>query len=62
VCTPIHVHVRQAWMQGWPHSLTAAVGAYARAAKYIFQYPAGWKSETINKTDKGTQGVDCRVS
>ena len=33
----------------------------APAAKYIFQYPAGWKSEIINKRDKGTQGVDCRV-
>lgn len=32
------------------------------AAKYIFEHPAGWKSETINKRDKGTQGVDCRVS
>lgn len=31
------------------------------AAKYIFEYPAGWKSETINKRDKGTQGIDCRV-
>ncbi|KAL4449425.1 hypothetical protein ABPG77_007069 [Micractinium sp. CCAP 211/92] len=30
-------------------------------AKYIFEHPAGWKSETINKRDKGTQGVDCRV-
>ncbi|EFN59699.1 hypothetical protein CHLNCDRAFT_49502 [Chlorella variabilis] len=30
-------------------------------AKYIFQYPAGWKSEIINKRDKGTQGVDCRI-
>jgi hypothetical protein len=30
-------------------------------AKYIFEYPANWKSETINKRDKGTQGVDCRV-
>lgn len=30
-------------------------------AKYTFEYPASWKSETINKRDKGTQGVDCRV-
>ncbi|PSC75046.1 random slug 5-like [Micractinium conductrix] len=30
-------------------------------AKYIFEHPAGWKSETINKRDKGTQGVDCRI-
>ncbi|KAL4855262.1 Phosphatidylinositol transfer protein 3 [Chlorella vulgaris] len=30
-------------------------------AKYIFEYPTGWKSETVNKRDKGTQGVDCRV-
>ena len=30
-------------------------------AKYTFLYPAGWKSEAVNKVDKGTNGTDCRV-
>lgn len=29
--------------------------------KYKFEYPTGWKSDVINKTDKGTQGIDCRL-
>eukprot|EP00887_Chlorella_sp_A99_P003149 scaffold9.g3149.t1 len=29
--------------------------------KYSFDYPAEWKQDVINKTDKGTQGIDCRL-
>lgn len=29
--------------------------------KYSFDHPATWKSDTINKVDKGTQGIDSRV-
>lgn len=46
-----------AWLN---HTLCDIVQSIA-AAKYTFEYPASWKSETINKRDKGTQGVDCRV-
>lgn len=31
-------------------------------AKYTFEYPAGWKSSVPNKVEKGTQGIDCRVT
>jgi len=31
-------------------------------AKYTFEYPAGWKPAVPNKVEKGTQGIDCRVS
>lgn len=30
--------------------------------KYAFEYPAAWKPEVINKVQKGTQGIDSRVS
>ena len=58
------------WQQHWRSAAQACHQAWpepgrslrpAPAAKYIFEHPAGWKSETINKRDKGTQGVDCRV-
>ncbi|GMH40395.1 hypothetical protein BSKO_08299 [Bryopsis sp. KO-2023] len=29
--------------------------------KYSFVYPSAWKSAAINKVQKGTQGIDCRV-
>lgn len=29
--------------------------------KYMFEYPAGWKSAIPNKVEKGTQGIDCRI-
>ena len=31
-------------------------------AKYTFEYPSGWKPSVPNKVEKGTQGIDCRVS
>lgn len=31
-------------------------------AKYTFEYPSGWKPAVPNKVEKGTQGIDCRVS
>lgn len=31
-------------------------------AKYTFEYPAGWKPSVPNKTEKGTQGIDCRIT
>jgi hypothetical protein len=31
-------------------------------AKYKFEYPAGWKPSVPNKVEKGTQGIDCRVT
>lgn len=31
-------------------------------AKYTFEYPSGWKASVPNKVEKGTQGIDCRVS
>lgn len=30
--------------------------------KYSFEYPTGWKEDKISKVEKGTQGVDGRVS
>ena len=29
--------------------------------RYYFEYPTGWKTDVINKTQKGTQGIDCRI-
>ena len=28
----------------------------------MFEYPAGWKASVPNKVEKGTQGIDCRVT
>jgi len=31
-------------------------------AKYKFDYPSNWVFQSVNKTQKGTQGIDARVS
>eukprot|EP00873_Tetraselmis_striata_P015948 jgi/Tetstr1/436212/TSEL_025057.t1 len=41
-------------------------GGYGGNAEESFKYsvmvPSSWKSEVINKTEKGTQGVDCKFT
>lgn len=48
------------------HPLPLPPGGYGGNAdekpKYKFEYPALWKESAINKTDKGTKGIDCRIS
>lgn len=44
-----------------PTSYGGYGGNAKEAAKYSFEYPAGWKSAAPNKVEKGTQGIDCRV-
>lgn len=44
-----------------PTSYGGYGGNAKEAAKYTFEYPAGWKSAAPNKVEKGTQGIDCRV-
>lgn len=29
--------------------------------KYTFQYPSDWKPKTVNKVEKGTQGIDSKI-
>lgn len=44
-----------------PTSYGGYGGQMIEEAKYVFEYPANWKSDVINKIEKGTQGIDCRV-
>jgi len=44
-----------------PTSYGGYGGNAQEAAKYMFEYPVGWKSARPNKVEKGTQGIDCRV-
>ncbi|CAL8462256.1 g1787 [Coccomyxa elongata] len=44
-----------------PTSYGAYAGDNKDAAKYAFEYPAGWKVETVGKNEKGMQGIDSRV-
>lgn len=44
-----------------PTSYGGYGGNATEDAKYFFKYPTGWKTDVINKTQKGTQGIDCRV-
>mmetsp|Transcript_15548 Transcript_15548/g.21472 ORF Transcript_15548/g.21472 Transcript_15548/m.21472 type:complete len:262 (+) Transcript_15548:92-877(+) len=43
-----------------PATYGSVGGTTPDKARYIFQYPVGWKEEAISKTEKGTNGTDCR--
>ena len=45
-----------------PTSYGGYGGNAEEEAKYTFEYPSGWKSSVPNKVEKGTQGIDCRVT
>eukprot|EP00892_Ulva_mutabilis_P002595 jgi/Ulvmu1/12336/UM089_0020.1 len=44
-----------------PTSYGGYGGNVKEAPKYKFDYPEGWKQLTVNKVQKGTQGIDCIV-
>ncbi|KAK9842560.1 hypothetical protein WJX81_006106 [Elliptochloris bilobata] len=44
-----------------PTSYGGYGGNAKEAAKYTFEYPVGWKIDTIGKNEKGMQGIDSRV-
>eukprot|EP01023_Acetabularia_acetabulum_P018409 TRINITY_DN1929_c0_g1_i1.p2 TRINITY_DN1929_c0_g1~~TRINITY_DN1929_c0_g1_i1.p2 ORF type:complete len:248 (+),score=47.70 TRINITY_DN1929_c0_g1_i1:50-793(+) len=44
-----------------PTSYGGYGGNAKEEAKYAFEYPSNWKIDTINKVQKGTQGIDSRV-
>eukprot|EP00891_Asterochloris_glomerata_P007426 jgi/Astpho2/7426/Aster-02009 len=44
-----------------PTSYGGYGGNAKEAAKYTFEYPATWKLDTVNKQEKGMQGIDSRV-
>jgi len=45
-----------------PTSYGGYGGNAEESFKYAFMVPSAWKSETVNKTEKGTQGVDCKFT
>ena len=49
-CPPAHPHTRHP-----PHA------HHTPTRTPRFEYPSTWKSEAVNKVQKGTQGIDCRV-
>ncbi|KAL0038049.1 hypothetical protein WJX79_000323 [Trebouxia sp. C0005] len=44
-----------------PTSYGGYGGNAKEGAKYTFEYPASWKNDVVNKTEKGMQGIDSRV-
>ncbi|GAB4822325.1 hypothetical protein N2152v2_009371 [Parachlorella kessleri] len=44
-----------------PTSYGGYGGQMIEDAKYVFDYPSNWRSDVVNKIEKGTQGIDCRV-
>lgn len=44
-----------------PTSYGGYGGNAKEGAKYTFEYPAAWKVDVVNKTEKGMQGIDARV-
>ncbi|KAG2497564.1 hypothetical protein HYH03_004310 [Edaphochlamys debaryana] len=64
IALPVHAEGEYETFLGYatpPTSYGGYGGNANEKPRYTFEYPTGWKSETPNKVEKGTQGIDGRV-